>query len=53
MDITKLNLTELKSLAYDQMATIEQSQNNLKAINEQIAKRIEDEKNKLTKVEDE
>ncbi len=39
MDITKLNLNELKVLAYDEMVKFEQSQNNLKIINEEIIKR--------------
>lgn len=31
--------TELKALAYDNFATVESSQNNLKLINEELARR--------------
>jgi len=37
MDITKLDLKELKALAYDQLTEIEQCQINLKAINIEIS----------------
>lgn len=40
MDITKLNIVELKALAYDTLATIEQTQNNLKLINQEIQLRL-------------
>lgn len=39
LDITKLSVTELKSLAYDEMARLEICQTNLRAINQEIAKR--------------
>ena len=38
MDITTLSQTELKALAYDQLATIETAQKNLQAINQQLQK---------------
>ena len=38
MDITALSQTELKALAYDQLATIETAQKNLQAINQQLQK---------------
>ena len=38
MDITALSQTELKALAYDQLATIEAAQKNLQAINQQLQK---------------
>lgn len=37
MSIENLSLTELKALAYDNIAIVEQAQNNLKLINERIA----------------
>jgi hypothetical protein len=39
MDITKMSDTELKALAYDQMAQIQLSQGNLQVINTELAKR--------------
>lgn len=35
----ELTTTELKAMAYDQIATIEKAQANLKAINEELLKR--------------
>ncbi len=45
MDLTKMSLTELKSLAYDQLVQIEQNQNNLRLINTEISKRPKEEVN--------
>lgn len=46
MDISQLNdEKELKSLAYDQMVITEQSQNNLRLINQRLAE-LQDMKNK-------
>jgi len=39
MDISKLSVSELKALAYDQISLMEQSQMNLKLINEEINKK--------------
>lgn len=39
MDITTKTLEELKVMAYDQLVVLEQTQNNLKVINQEIAKR--------------
>jgi hypothetical protein len=39
MDITKLELWELWKLAYEQLALLSQTQNNLTAIQAEIAKR--------------
>lgn len=39
MDITKLSITELKALAFDIIAQIELSQNNLRAVQQEIAKK--------------
>lgn len=39
MDITQMSDTELKALAYDQMAQIELSRSNLQAINAELEKR--------------
>jgi len=38
-DITKMSITDLKALAYDQLAMIENCQKNLVALNQEIAKR--------------
>lgn len=38
MDITKLSLVELESLAYKQIVLLEQTKNNLATLNQQIAK---------------
>ncbi len=38
MDITKMSLVELKALAYDQLAIIENAQKNIQAINQQMQK---------------
>jgi len=43
MDITKLNVTELKALAYDQLVQIENAQNNLKILNAEIVTRQQEE----------
>lgn len=39
MDITKMTIEELKCLAYDLIAQSEQTQNNLRAVNQEIANR--------------
>jgi hypothetical protein len=39
MDITTLSLTELKALAYEQLVLLNRTQNNLKIIEQEIAKR--------------
>lgn len=44
IDITKLTVTELKALAYDALSTIEMQQRNLQAINQEIAKKSQVEK---------
>jgi hypothetical protein len=44
MDITKLSLTELKALAYDQLVEQERTQKNLTAINKQIDIMLKEEK---------
>ncbi len=36
MDISKLSVTELKAIAYDLLATLEQAQKNLKVVNQAI-----------------
>lgn len=41
MDITTLSVQELKALVYDESVRIEQSQNNVRIINAEIAKRNE------------
>lgn len=39
MNVTDLSVTELKALAYDQLAQIERNQHNLRMINDEIVKR--------------
>lgn len=39
IDITKLSITEIKAMAFDIINQINFFQNNLKVINEEIAKR--------------
>lgn len=43
MDITKLNLTQLKALGYEQMILLNQTQLNLNLINAEIEKRKQEE----------
>lgn len=44
MDITKLSQTELKALAYDLISQLEQTQRNLKAVNDEIQKMVNEPK---------
>lgn len=53
MDITKMTVTELKALAYDTFAQIEQAQKNLQAINQEIAKKLQVNPETTTSTEDE
>jgi hypothetical protein len=39
--VSDLTVTELKAVAYDQMAQIELAQTNLRAINEELRKRLQ------------
>jgi hypothetical protein len=41
MDVALLTLEGLKALAYDQLAIIENAQNNLRIINTEIARRAQ------------
>jgi hypothetical protein len=41
MNIEQMTVEQLKALAYDSLVLIEQSQNNLKLINQELAKRAE------------
>lgn len=41
LDITVLSDTEVKALAYEQIANIEQAQNNLKVCNDELQKRAQ------------
>lgn len=43
MDLEKMTIEQLKALAYDQIVLIEQCQNNLRIINQEIQKRINNE----------
>lgn len=40
-DITKMSVTELKALAYDELGKMEVAQKNLQIINVEIAKKME------------
>ena len=51
MDITKKTVEELKALAYDQMAIKQQAEMNLQALNEEIGKKIKEDKPKKDKKE--
>jgi hypothetical protein len=52
MDISKTDdIKELKSMAYDQLLTIENAQNNLKVINQRIAELQLEEKKEAKKAE--
>jgi len=44
MDITKLSLIELKAMAYDTLANLEMYKKNLDILNQEIAKKSEEEK---------
>lgn len=39
MDIKKLTLEELKALVYDELAKVEQSQQNIRILNQEINER--------------
>ena len=39
--LSDFTVTELKALAYDQMAQLELAQNNLRAINQELSKRLQ------------
>ena len=39
--LADLNIVELKSLAYDELARIEQSQSNLRVLNQEINNRVQ------------
>jgi hypothetical protein len=48
LDITKLTDTEVKALAYEQIAAIEQAQNNLRVCNDELNKRLQPKKEEVT-----
>ena len=39
MDLTNKTETELKALAYDQLVALEQTQNNIRVLNQELQKR--------------
>lgn len=43
-DISKMNETELKALAYDLLSQIESTQANLRLVNSEISKKLKDKK---------
>ena len=49
LDITSMTDTEVKALAYEQIAAYEQAQNNLKVCNDELARR----RNEVREVEEE
>lgn len=52
LDISKLSTEQLKSLAYDEMIRFEISQTNLRALNQEIAKRTNSNESQQPPVED-
>jgi hypothetical protein len=50
--LEELSLIELKALAYDQLAVLERSQQNLRVINAEIAKRSQEQKSVVKEVVD-
>lgn len=47
MDISTLNMTELKALAYDQLVLLQQTQNNIRILEAEIQKRIAETEEKI------
>lgn len=43
-DVTKMTVEQIKALAYDQIVLLEQAQNNLKILNAEIQKRLNEPK---------
>ena len=52
MDLNTKTIEELKVIAYDLLASQEQTTHNLKLVNQMIAKKYEDEKTPLTPTEE-
>ncbi len=46
MDVMQMTITELKALAYDEIARLEQTQKNLQIINNRITEKVKEEQNK-------
>ena len=51
IDITQLALNDLKALVYDNLAMLEQSQNNINALNAEIRKRTQAETAEINETE--
>jgi len=51
LDITALTDSEVKALAYDQIAAYEQAQNNLRVCNDELARRKQEVKEEQEPVE--
>jgi uncharacterized membrane protein YccC len=49
--LSEINLVELKALAYDHLSQIEFLQNNLRAINQELARRAQQPPNQLNPIE--
>jgi hypothetical protein len=45
MNVNELSLEQLKALAYDQLVAIQVAQNNLRLIEEAIAKKVQETQN--------
>ncbi len=45
--LSDFSITELKAIAYDQMALIEQCQTNLRSINQELGKRLQPPPNQI------
>ena len=44
MNINEMSVEQLKALAYDELAKLEQAQQNIRILNLEIQKRVEDKK---------
>lgn len=42
MDLTQLTVEQLKVMAYDELTKLDIAQNNLKVLNQEIAKRMQE-----------
>jgi len=52
INLNELSITELKAMMYDFTATIQQTEANMKAVNDIIGKKIEAEKLQITPTEE-
>ena len=52
INLNDLSIMELKAMMYDFTATMQQTENNMKVVNDIITKKYEDEKTPLTPTEE-